>query len=217
MRRYARYLKERVDRDEIAGSTANTYWNYIAAFLSWCVYEELLAENPARKRHAEQELPDTRPRSDRQQFWNQADREALLAHLNDRAHAAVDEEGLNAIKELRDRALASLLAYSGVCSAKSSAIRTTSVGMVFAGVTSISKPERSWCLARIRPTRRHLSRCRYAIHSNDCTRHSVLSARNSRSFRRSTDRLCLERFEQRSLILGSVPRQPSRPSTNTAG
>ena len=91
MRQYARYLKERVGRDELAGSTANTYWNYIATFLGWCVYEELLAENPARKRRAEQELPDTRPRSDRQQFWSRDDREALLAHLNGRAHAAVDE------------------------------------------------------------------------------------------------------------------------------
>ena len=114
MRQYARHLKERVDRDELAGSTANTYWNYIAAFLGWCVYEELLAENPARKRRAEQELPDTRPRSDRQQFWSRDDREALLTHLNERAYAAVDEGGLSAIKELRDRALASLLAYSGV-------------------------------------------------------------------------------------------------------
>jgi integrase len=114
MRQYARHLKERVDRDELAGSTANTYWNYIAAFLGWCVYEELLAENPARKRRAEEELPDKRPRSDRQQFWSQNDREALLAHLNKRAHAAVDKQGLDAIKELRDRALASLLAYSGV-------------------------------------------------------------------------------------------------------
>jgi integrase len=114
MRQYARHLKERVDRDEIAGSTANTYWNYIAAFLGWCVYEELLTENPARKRRAEQELPDMRPRSDRQQFWSRDDREALLSHLNERAHVAIDEEGLSAIKELRDRALASLLAYSGV-------------------------------------------------------------------------------------------------------
>jgi integrase len=118
MRQYARHLKERVDRDELAGSTANTYWNYIAAFLSWCVYEELLAENPARKRRAEQELPGTRSRSDRQQFWSRADREALLTHLNERAHAAVDKQGLSATKELRDRALAALLAYSGVRSAE---------------------------------------------------------------------------------------------------
>jgi len=114
MRQYARHLKKRVDRDELAGSTANTYWNYIAAFLGWCVYEELLIENPARKRRAEQELPDTQPRSDRQQFWSRDDREVLLMHLNERAHTAVDEEGLSAIKELHDRALASLLAYSGV-------------------------------------------------------------------------------------------------------
>ena len=85
MRQYARHLKDRADRDELAGSTANSYWNYVAAFLGWCVYEELLAENPARKRRAEQELPDTRPRSDRQQSWSRADREALLTHLNERA------------------------------------------------------------------------------------------------------------------------------------
>ena len=114
MRQYARHLKERVDEGELAGSTANTYWNYIAAFLGWCVYEELVAENPARKRRAEEELPDKRPRSDRQQFWSRADREALLTYLHERAHTAVDEHGFDAIKELRDRALASLLAYSGV-------------------------------------------------------------------------------------------------------
>ena len=114
MRQYARHLKKRVDRGEIAGSTATTYWNYIAAFLGWCVYEELIADNPARTRRAEEELPDKRPRSDRQQFWSRDDRQALLKHLNERAHTAVDERGLDAVKELRDRALASLLAYSGV-------------------------------------------------------------------------------------------------------
>ena len=114
MRQYARHLKERVDEGDLAGSTANTYWNYIAAFLGWCVYEEHLAENPARKRRAERELPNERPREDRQQFWSRADRDALLAHLNERAHTAVDEQGLDATQELRDRALASLLAYSGV-------------------------------------------------------------------------------------------------------
>jgi integrase len=114
MRQYARQLKKRVDQGTFAGSTANTYWNYVAGFLGWCVYEELVAENPARTRRAEEELPDKRPRSDRQQFWSRDDREALLAHLNERAHTAVDERGLDAVKELRDRALAALLAYSGV-------------------------------------------------------------------------------------------------------
>ena len=114
MRQYARYLKECVDEGDFAGSTAITYWNYIAAFLGWCVYEELVTENPARTRRAEEELPDKRPRSDRQQFWSRADREALLRHLNKRAYTAVDERGLDAVKELRDRAFAALLAYSGV-------------------------------------------------------------------------------------------------------
>ena len=114
MRQYARHLKEQVDAGELAGSTAITYWNYIAAFLGWCVYEELVTENPARTRRAEEELPDKRPRSDRQQFWSRADRKALLTHLNEQAYTAVDERGLDAVKELRDRALAALLAYSGV-------------------------------------------------------------------------------------------------------
>ena len=92
----------------------NTYWNYIVAFLGWCVYEEHLAENPARKRRAERELPNERQREDRQQFWSRADRDALLVHLNERAHTAVDERGLDAPQELCDYALASLLAYSGV-------------------------------------------------------------------------------------------------------
>ena len=114
MRQYARHLKGRVDEGKLAGSTINTYWNYIAALLGWRVYEEFVAENPAPKRRAEEELPDKRPRSDRQQFWSRSNQEALLTHLNERAHAAVDEQGLDAVKELRDRALASLLAYSGV-------------------------------------------------------------------------------------------------------
>ena len=114
MRQYARHLKEQVDAGMLAGSTAITYWNYIAAFLGWCVYEELVAENPVRKRQAEEELPNKRLRNDRQQFWSRTDREALLTHLNERAYTAVDERGLDAVKELRDRALASLLAYSGV-------------------------------------------------------------------------------------------------------
>ena len=86
MRQYARHLKERVDKGALAGSTANTYWNYIAAFLGWCVYEELVTENPARTRRAKEEFPDTRPRSDHQQFWSRADREALFTHLNEWAH-----------------------------------------------------------------------------------------------------------------------------------
>ena len=114
MRQYARHLKKRVDEGDLAGSTATTYWNYIAAFLGWCVYEELVAENPARTRRAEEELPDKRPRNDRQQFWSRANRKALLTYLNEQAYTAVDEKGLDAVKELRDRALAALLAYSGV-------------------------------------------------------------------------------------------------------
>jgi site-specific recombinase XerD len=221
MRQYARHLKERVDRDELAGSTANTYWNYIATFLGWCVYEELIAENPARRRRAEEELPDKRPRSDRQQFWSRADREALLKHLNERAHTAVDEQGLNAIKELRDRALASPLAYSGVRGAevlrdRYSATPTTNGEAVSAGVTSISRPGRSSCSARARPTRKHLSHRRRAIRSNVFTKHSGQRVVIGRSFRPSTDRPSLASCARISLIPATmIPRFKKRSRSTT--
>lgn len=56
----------------------------------------------------------TEKKSGDQQFWSAADRKALLRHADQRAHQAVDEKGLDALEELRDRALAYVLAYSGV-------------------------------------------------------------------------------------------------------
>jgi len=217
MRQYARHLKERVDRGELAGSTANTYWNYIAAFLGWCVYEELVVENPARTRRAEEELPGKRPRSDRQQFWSRVDREALLTHLNERAHTAVDEQGLGAVKELRDRALAALLAYSGVRGGRSFVIRTMSAEAGFAGATSISTPERLSCSGRIKPLRKPRSRDRRADHLTGCTRRSARQATTGPFSRRSTDRLFLGPFARGSQTLDTMILRLKRRSTSTTG
>ncbi|MFC6993928.1 tyrosine-type recombinase/integrase [Haladaptatus sp. GCM10025707] len=116
MREYARYLTQRVRAGGIAASTAHNYYAIIRAFLTWCVREELLDDNPAAKRRAEEELPDKSNGTKKQpeQFWSPRERREIMAFVNQRAHDAIDDRGFDAIEEARDRALVALLAYSGV-------------------------------------------------------------------------------------------------------
>ena len=119
LRRYARHLRRRTASGAIVGSTAHTYYAQVRAFLSWCVREELLAENPAKKRRATEELPDesagkTGDGGPDQQFWSPDQREAIVRYVDDRAHEAIDDHGSAAVVETRDRALVTLLAYAGV-------------------------------------------------------------------------------------------------------
>ncbi|MFC6993455.1 tyrosine-type recombinase/integrase [Haladaptatus sp. GCM10025707] len=116
MRAYARYLAQRVRSGAIIASTAHNYYATVRAFLTWCVREELVEENPAAKRRAEEELPD---RSEGQkkapeQFWSPRERREILRFVNERAYEAVETQGSQAVEETRDRALVALLAYSGV-------------------------------------------------------------------------------------------------------
>ena len=103
------------DEDGFTAATAWTYFDYISAFLDYCVEWDYKANNPAQKGGVKNNLPD-RPTSDSsaQQFWSPADRKALLAHVDEQAAEAIEEDGLEAITVLRDRALAYILAYSGV-------------------------------------------------------------------------------------------------------
>ncbi|WP_129115561.1 tyrosine-type recombinase/integrase [Halegenticoccus tardaugens] len=122
MATYAQYLSRRVDarnnqddKGGISAATARTYYDYVSAFLSYCVRWEYLTENPARKGIALDELPPRpKKKSGDQQFWSAEDRKALLRYTDRRAHEAVDEKGVDALVELRDRALVYVLAYSGV-------------------------------------------------------------------------------------------------------
>jgi hypothetical protein len=209
MRQYARHLKERVDRGELAGSTANTYWNYIAAFLGWCVYEELVAEDPVRTRRAEEELPDKRPRSDRQQFWSREDRDALLAHLNERMRLSTSEGWMRSRNFAIGRSPRCSLIQVCVVG-RSFAIRTTSVGVDFAGATSISTLARSSFSERTKPTRKRRFLFKHTIHSNGCTRRSDRRAASGQSFRRSTDRRFLELSVLGSLLLGTKPAKSKK-------
>lgn len=123
METYATHLNDRVrakqnrdtERDGITPATAWTYYDYVSAFLGWCVKYDYLSENPAQKGIAMDELP-ARPsnNSGEQQFWTTEHRQQLLGYVDDRADEALDDRGLDAIEALRDRAPVYVLAYSGV-------------------------------------------------------------------------------------------------------
>ena len=122
MAKYAQYLTQRVAAgtnantdDGISSATAWTYYDYVSAFLSYCVRWDYLPENPAQKGIALSELPPRpKKRSGDQQFWSSEDRKALCRHVDQRAREAIDEKGLDAYDALRDRAFVYVLAYSGV-------------------------------------------------------------------------------------------------------
>lgn len=114
MRRYATHLKQRVDADAIAASTARTYYNYVSALLTRCVEVGDLAENPAEKRNAKKPLPAATTSSGDQQFWSPEQRSALVEYVDERAREAIDADGTDAVEEVRDRALVTVIAYTGV-------------------------------------------------------------------------------------------------------
>lgn len=117
-RRYAQDLRDRAnsdDADTISAATANTYFDIVRAFLSWCVDDERIDANPARPNRATDPLPKPRNDPDRQ-FWPSDVRERFLSHMDahvddvlDRTDAG-DHERLQAY---RDRALVYIVALSG--------------------------------------------------------------------------------------------------------
>lgn len=112
-RRYAADLKRRTREGEISASTADTYYAAVRSFLSWCVDEETIATNPAAASRATAELPEDVGDTD-QQFWPAEQRERLMKHVQERAHDALEEGGGNRGQAFRDRALAAMLALTGV-------------------------------------------------------------------------------------------------------
>ncbi|NHN42951.1 tyrosine-type recombinase/integrase [Halorubellus sp. JP-L1] len=112
-RRYAQDLADRVDADELAASSANTYYNIVRAWLAWCVRDARIPENPAEKLRATEELPEDQGDSDRQ-YWSADVRDRLLAHMDkvvDEANEANDRRAQ--LEAHRNRALVYMLAYSG--------------------------------------------------------------------------------------------------------
>lgn len=122
MANYAQHLDQRITAGEtatvdggISASTGWTYLDYVSAFLDWCVEWDYMQQNPAQKGIVKNQLPD-RPTSDSsaQQFWTPEARQELIAYVDAQAADAVDNVGLGAVTVLRNRALAYVLAYSGV-------------------------------------------------------------------------------------------------------
>jgi site-specific recombinase XerD len=128
-RRYAQHLADRVREDELAASSANTYYDVVRAFLGWCVRDGRIPENPADTLRATESLPTDGGDADRQYWWPQ-EREAMFAALDtlvDEANDAAsqgDVDGTragqdaarvtwNQLKAHRDRALFYTLGLSG--------------------------------------------------------------------------------------------------------
>jgi len=119
---YATYLRQRVDAHQtpgvdggIAASTAWAYYDNVSAFFDYCLKWDKIEENPAQKQVAKDELPE-RPStvSGSQQFWSTDERRQLLDYVDRRASEAIDDRGTEAVVEIRDKALAYVLAFTGV-------------------------------------------------------------------------------------------------------
>ena len=119
---FAECLRRRVAAKEsettdggIARSTAWTYYNTISAFLGWASKWGYIQENYARAGLAPESMPDrSTTQQTEQQFWTPEQREQILNYVKMRAHDAIDEKGLDAEVEARDRALVAVLAFTGV-------------------------------------------------------------------------------------------------------
>ena len=113
-RTFRRYARDLTSRD-LAPGTVRTYYANVSAYIGWCVREGLLEANDAQRNVATEPLPENDGRrSGDQQAWTDEHRSLITRHVDERAHAAADERGRDAIKAFRDRALVYVLCYSGV-------------------------------------------------------------------------------------------------------
>jgi len=114
LRSYAQDLRSAVRNGNLAASTANTYYATVRACLNWAEEDGLLTDNPAAATRATTELPEDTSEPDRQ-FWSPGDVHTLVADLTERIDETVSEGGIDAATgPMRDRALVSLLASTGV-------------------------------------------------------------------------------------------------------
>lgn len=117
LEQYALHLGRRVAaKDNFSGASAEKYYHYVRAYLTWCTERGYLDSNPAKHDDAIDSLPDASSRSShRQQFWSPDQRQAIMTYVNERAHDAVDaaDDIRDAEPEIRDRAFVAVIAYTG--------------------------------------------------------------------------------------------------------
>jgi integrase len=112
-RRYAQDLADRVRDDDLAASSANTYYDIVRAWLAWCVRDGRIPENPADSLRATEDLPEDTGDSSRQ-FWSPEARNKLLAYMDMVADEWSDVEDKRIrYTAYRDRALVYVIAWSG--------------------------------------------------------------------------------------------------------
>lgn len=119
---FADYLARRAQAREadprgeegITGRTAHQYFSYVSAFLTHCRMWGWIDDNPAELKRVRNRLPaKSLGATDNQQFWSARERRELCDYADELAREAIEEDGLNANRAVRDRALVFLLAYSG--------------------------------------------------------------------------------------------------------
>ena len=109
------YVREALLGRDLQPATVRKYYDYVSAWIGWAQREGLVARHYGIQQTATEPLPDTDTRTeDRQQTWRRGHRKRLLSALDERAEDALDRAGTGAYAATRDRALAYLLAYSGV-------------------------------------------------------------------------------------------------------
>jgi len=98
-----------------SAATANTYYDFVSAYLTYCVKWEIIGSNPAKAQIAQDEVPE-KPRQDssNQQFWTPEQRMEITRYARRRAGEAIDEKGKDALHEVRDHAFVYTIGYSGV-------------------------------------------------------------------------------------------------------
>ena len=112
-REFSKELARSANAGEISKSTAVTYFEVFRAWLSFCVRDEMIDDNPAATNRAEDPLPE--PNGERtQQFWAPEDREAILDAVDDQAADAMDEiEATGWAVSFRNRGVTYTLSYTG--------------------------------------------------------------------------------------------------------
>ncbi len=113
LREFGYTLREDQIDGKIAASTANTYFAYVRAFLSFCVREELLDSNPAKTNKATEYLPEETNDSS-SQFWTPEQRQAIVNYATKRVDMANDGTiRTDPVTASRDRTIVVLLAETG--------------------------------------------------------------------------------------------------------
>jgi integrase len=131
-RRYSRYLtlndwldvhQDPLPDDQtsfsrpISEGTVLTYYANVSAWCGWCVREGVLPTHYANREAAREPLPENGDSSVRdQQTWSQNQRYTITRYTDYIANEALDDadKAVEAVKELRDRALVYVLAFTGV-------------------------------------------------------------------------------------------------------